>query len=121
VGLVEHFYQRKRPDAKVQGIVEHLNHMLNTRKGFGSWLKDYGIGDYTVHKARNKALEKLIEEIQETVRIYDPRVSIDSIEEVESGSSFRVKLEVRCSFLEFEKPVSIVIDSLQNKVSVEGF
>ena len=73
------------------------------------------------HKAREKALETLIAEIEDTVRIHEPRVSIDEIKEVASGNAFRVKLEVRCSFLDLEKPVHIIIDSIYNKVSVEGF
>lgn len=121
MGLLDHFYTGKRKRPHIQSIVDNLNHMLNTRKGFGSWLTDYGIGDYNAFKARKKSMETLIEEIKESIRKYEPRVQVDDIKEVESSNAFRVRLEVHCTFLDYEKPVYILIDSVYNRVTVEGF
>ena len=121
MSLFERFRIRPRPDAALRSIVDHLNNMLNTHKEFGSWLPDYGIGDFNAHRSRERAIERLIEEIKESVEQHEPRVKVEKIREVDSANAFRVKLEVHCAFLDFEKPVFILIDSVYNRVYVEGF
>lgn len=119
--LIERFQRRRSDDSRIQSIIDNLNNMLNTKKEFGSWLRDYGIGDFNAYKSHEKVVETIIAEIRQSIRRYEPRVQVELIREIEADSPFRLRLEVKCAFLEFEKPVYIVIDSIYNKVYVEGF
>jgi predicted component of type VI protein secretion system len=105
--------------AELQAVIANLNHILNTKKGFGSFLADFGLGDYNAHRARQKIVEAIIKEFEDNIRLYEPRVKLEKIREVDSDQPFRIRFEVRCLFLDAAKPLYIIIDSLRNEVAVE--
>jgi type VI secretion system lysozyme-like protein len=117
--LFDRFFLDKRKDADLRSVVDNLNHMLNSRKTFGTYLRDYGIGDFNEYKARQKIIDTVIAEIKESIRRYEPRVVLDSIREVESDSPFKIRLEMRCVVHTADRPIYILIDSVNNKVSLE--
>ncbi len=100
-------------------VIANLNNILNTKKGFGSYVREFGIGDYNAHRARPKIVESIIREFTENIRLFEPRVKLDKIREVESDTPFRIRFEVKCLFLDAAKPLYIIIDSLRNDVMVE--
>jgi predicted component of type VI protein secretion system len=118
--LLRRFYKRKEAAGDLAAIIDNLNHTLNTKKGFGSWLKEYGIGDYNEFRARNKVVETVIREIKENIALFEPRVRLEDIQEVKSDSALRLKFQVKCVFLEHAKPLYIILDSVYNKVIVES-
>ena len=105
--------------AKLAPIIDNLNYILNTKKGFGSFISDLGIGDYNAYRAREKIIETIIHEIKENIAKYEPRVRLEQIKEVESDTPFRLRFEMKCMFIDGQKPVFVVIDSLYNRVTVE--
>jgi type VI secretion system lysozyme-like protein len=119
--LLKRFYKRKRAaDSDLAAIVDNLNHVLNTKKGFGSWLKDFGIGDYNEYRARQKVVETIVREIKENIERYEPRVRLEDISEVKSDSALRLRFQVKCALLNHTKPLYIILDSVYNKVIVES-
>lgn len=112
-------FRHRKEGGELQAIVDNLNHVLNTRKSFGSFLPTFGIGDYNAYKSRHKIVETIIEEIKENIRLYEPRVKLEHIAEVDSDSPFRLRFQVKCVFLDGAKPIYIVLDSLYNRVFVE--
>jgi predicted component of type VI protein secretion system len=118
--LLKKFYRDKRKATELTSVIANLNHMLNTKKGFGSWLPKYGIGDYNEFRAREKIVATLIQEIQENVSTYEPRVKINNIAEVPSDSPFRLRFQMKAVFLEDTKPIFIIVDSLRSSVTIEG-
>jgi predicted component of type VI protein secretion system len=117
--LLDKFKKRKQKSDELQAIIDNLNRVLNTKKGFGSYLKELGVGDWNQWKAREAIVETIIEEIKQNVALFEPRVRLDDIAEVKADSPFRMRFEVRCVFVNGAKPVFIILDSLANKVFVE--
>ena len=111
--------RRRREDAELYAVIENLNHILNTFKGFGSFVKELGIGDYNVYKSKKKIIETIIAEIKQNVALYEPRVRLEQIEQVDSDSPFRLRFQVKCVFNEGARPIYIVLDSFQKRVFVE--
>lgn len=118
--LLRKFFHDKRKVDEIHSVIANLNHLLNTRKGFGFWVEKYGLGDYTEYRARNKIVQTLMREIKENVEEFEPRVRIETIEEVDADSPFRLRFQVNGTFLDDERPIYIVVDSLRNNVVVEG-
>jgi type VI secretion system protein len=118
--LLKKFYRDKRNATELHSVVANLNHILNTKKGFGSFLDKFGIGDYNEFRARDKIVATLLQEIQENVALYEPRVKIEKIAEIPSDSPFRLRFQLRAVFLDDTKPLYIILDSLKNAVTVEG-
>jgi type VI secretion system protein len=113
------FRRRLGRTGTIEAVVENLNNILNTKKGYGSFVREMGIGDWNEYRSRDKIIGTIIEEIKENVRLFEPRVSLNEIEEVDSGSPFRIRFEVQCVFNEGARPIFIVLDSQQDRVSVE--
>lgn len=118
--IMDRFRRRSGRVEDVQDIVENLNRVLNTKKGFGYWLPDFGIGDYNVYRGREHIVRTLVAEIRTNVERYEPRVRIDVVEEVESTSPFRIKFQVSGVFVGRDRPFFIVVDSIRHDVRVEG-
>ena len=107
-------------DDEIRSIVDNLNRILNTKKGFGHWLESYGIGDYNVHRGRTAIVQTLVEEIKENIELFEPRVRLHEVTEVEASSPFRLKFEGSGVFVGHEHPFYIVVDSIRHEVTVEG-
>lgn len=118
--LLRKFFHDKRKADDIHSVIANLNHLLNTRKGFGFWVERYGLGDYNEYRSRAKIVQTLIKEIKENIQKFETRVRIDTIEEVGADSPFRLRFKVNGTFLEDQRPLFIVVDSLRNNVTIEG-
>jgi type VI secretion system protein len=119
--LLKRFYRKEHQAeaTEIASILANLNQLLNTKKGFGSWIPKYGIGDYNEFRARRKIIETLRAEIEENIATFEPRVKLDKIDAVGSTSPFRLKFQISGSFAESARPIYIVVDSVRNNVHVE--
>jgi type VI secretion system protein len=117
--LLRKFQKRKTERTELDDILDNLNRILNTKKGFGSYVEQFGVGDWSAWKARQAIIDSIIAEIKENVKLYEARVRIDEIEEVKADSPFRIRFHVRCVYMDGSRPVYIILDSRSNKVYVE--
>lgn len=118
--MLRKFYRAAgRDPGELASIIANLNYVLNTKKGFGSWLPRFGIGDYNAYQARDKIVKTLMAEIEENVRLYEPRVALEKIDEVKADSPFRMRFEVQCKFTGTQRPIYIILDSVKNQIFVE--
>jgi len=60
-------------------IARNLGAVFNTRKGCGSVLSDFGIGDYERERNTQRAVEVLRDELLTAVRRYEPRMNEVSV------------------------------------------
>ncbi len=58
----------------VASIARNLCVVLNTRKGCGSVIESFGLGDYEAHPNTAEVVSALVEEIAALVRRYEPRL-----------------------------------------------
>lgn len=120
MGFVQKFSSRKSPDDPIQDIMKNLRCILNTKKDYGSMLPSLGIGDYNAHHSRSLIIDTIIKEIQENIRLYEPRVHLIEIKEVSSQASFRIRFELKCEIVDYSKPLFLIFDSVHDHVMVEG-
>jgi predicted component of type VI protein secretion system len=118
--LLRRFAREPKKMTELRAVIDNLNRLLNTKKGFGSWLTTFGIGDYNMYRARDKIVTTLLSEIQENVRLFEPRARIDKIAEVPTESPFRIKFQMSGFLLETQRPIFVVVDSLKSTVTVES-
>jgi type VI secretion system protein len=110
---------RKKP-TEISSVIANLNYILNTKKGFGFWREGYGLGDYNAYRARSKIVATLLDEIRQSIALFEPRVRLENIQEVPSESPFRLRFEMKGTFLDDARPVYIVVDALRSVVTIEG-
>ena len=118
--LLGKFQRDRKKTTELNSVIANLNFVLNTKKGFGFWREGYGIGDYNEYRARAKIVKTLLDEIRENIALYEPRVRLDDIAEVPSDSPFRLRFQMKGTFLNDARPVYIVVDALRSVVTIEG-
>jgi phage baseplate assembly protein W len=79
-------------DEVERDVERNLRHILSTRRGYGYFVRDYGISDINLTA---ELVEKLKDEIQETVTLYEPRVEVLSINEHHDDDGAHVVLKIR--------------------------
>lgn len=117
--LLSKFYRDRKKTTQIHSVIANLNYVLNTKKGFGFWRQGFGIGDYNEYKARTKIVQTLLAEIRENIALFEPRVRLDDISEVPSDSPFRLRFQMKGTFLDDARPVYIVVDALRSVVTIE--
>lgn len=60
-------------------VAENLGHVLNTRKGCGSVIRELGLGDYEAAPNTHAAVLVLTRELQAAVLRYEPRLQAPEV------------------------------------------
>ena len=120
MSLFQKFVTKKSTETLLFSIVRNLNQILNSKKGFSSYVKQFGIGDWNVYKSRHKIIETILDEIKENIELYEPRVKLLDIEEVDSEVASRLRFEMKCVILNKNKPIYVIFDSILNDIIVEN-
>lgn len=117
--LAQFYNGRKRPD-EIESILINLKNILNVKKEFGSFLKDLGIGDYHIYRSHKATVNRIIEEIKENISVYEPRVKLVKIREMQSNTSFRLRFEMECVIVDDAHPIYLIFDSVNHHFAVES-
>lgn len=118
--LLDRFRRSGDQGDELRSIVDNLNRILNTKKGFGHWHDGFGIGDYNEHRGRTAIVKTLVQEIKENIELFEPRVRLHQVNEVDATSPFRLRFQVDGVLVGHDKPFFIVVDSIRHEVTVEG-
>lgn len=62
-------------ESTVESVARNLGAVLNTRKGCGSVVADFGLGDYEAHTSTAEVVSALQQEIVTLVRRHEPRLA----------------------------------------------
>ncbi len=111
------FGDRANIDAKNQdllSIVENLNHVLNTKKGYGSFLKGYGIRDMNEHSSYDQLAVAIMEEVEYNIEHYEPRLLLEEISLEDNNDPFRISFKIQCSIKGTAKSLVMEFDSVYN-------
>lgn len=95
MGLLSHFRPSK-PVEPIQEIVEHLNDLLNTKREFGSYPKDYGLDSYIYLGSNEEILKKVIEDIHDCLKKYEKRVTDVEVLYVSKEELFIRSFLIKC-------------------------
>lgn len=68
------------PESESDRIIRNLNRVFNSRKGYGSVVEGFGLGDYEDASNTPKLLGTLMDEIVAAVRRYEPGLEAPSVE-----------------------------------------
>lgn len=103
-----------RSDQDLQGIIENLNNVLNTKKGYGSFLEGYGIRDMNEYSSRDHLALAIIDEVTYNIEQYEPRLQLVSISLEDNDDPFRIAFKIECRVKETEQSLFMEFDSVYN-------
>lgn len=107
-------------DDHIQDIIDNLHHVLNTTRGYGYFLADFGISDYKYLTTREDIEKAIMVEVAENIESFEPRIVLHKIEAIQDGKLFRLSFRIDCEALNTRRTLTLFLDpALQNyRVSV---
>ncbi|MEM9458698.1 MAG: GPW/gp25 family protein [Myxococcota bacterium] len=108
--------------APTQAVVDNLIHVFNTRKGCGSVIEPFGLGDYEAAVNTHDAVNVLLAELPALVERYEPRLQDPKVvlEGRYGYSKIRFGLRGRVQDLACDFVVDIDTTTRQVDVWLEG-
>lgn len=93
----------------MESIHQHLQTMLNTRRGASETVPDYGTSDFSDFFRGYESVETLKEEIRRSVERYEPRLSdVQVVFEPRDDDPYRVHFEIVANIVTEEGEVPTV-------------
>ena len=92
--LYKHFVHGPKT-SELDDIVRNVNFVLNTKRGYGYFLENFGLSDIGF-RTTEEMVTLMSREIEENLRLYEPRVEVGAIDEVyEEGKRPRLVVNLR--------------------------
>jgi len=119
MGLLNKLATNKKnaEDNQIRSIIDNLNNILNTTRGYGFFLQDFGISDYKYLCTREDMEKAIINEITENITLFEPRIVLQQVVSIKddklSRLSFRIDCVVRNTGLSLRLPLQPMQDRYQ--------
>jgi type VI secretion system lysozyme-like protein len=101
-------------DRYLKDIIENLNYMLNTKRGFGSFLPDFGIRDMSECSSRDHLAAVIMEEVKYNIEHYEPRLQLVKISTEKTNDPFRISFKIECRMKDTQKALFMEFNSVYN-------
>jgi type VI secretion system lysozyme-like protein len=109
-----------RKDRDLQNIIENLNYILNTKKGYGSFLKEFGIRDMNEYSSRDHLAVAIMGEVKYNIEQYEPRLQLIKISIEESNDPFRISFKIECRVKDTKKALFMEFNSVYNDFHIKN-
>ncbi|MEE2789296.1 MAG: type VI secretion system baseplate subunit TssE [Myxococcota bacterium] len=106
--------------AEVESVLWNLNHVLNTKRYYGSMVAEYGIDDLSHCTSRDALTKALIERITTCIELYEPRIELLEITPQPATASNRVALVLDCTLAGKNQAFDICFETSMSKIQVEA-
>jgi type VI secretion system lysozyme-like protein len=118
MGLFRKIINNDSDEDIYKDIIDNLNNILNSKRSFSCYLKDYGVNDFSHFSAREDIIEAVMKEVAESIDQYEPRVKVITMEEMNDTGPFRMSFKMNCVVHNSNKSLKMVFDSLWNNFSI---
>jgi len=91
-------------------IIANLNNVLTTKRGVGSFLRNFGLTEIG-HKTQAEMINTLMREIKENILLYEPRVELIEVDENFDDDTGRTVLSVHLRVRSDNQALHFAMDS----------
>jgi predicted component of type VI protein secretion system len=113
--LSKHFLGARVDD--LEDIQRNLGFVLSSKRACGYFLTSFGLSEMTF-RTPEEAVVRLSAEIEENIRLYEPRVALVKISEVYDDDG-RVKLIIRLRLRSKDETLRLVVDAKSGTFTFE--
>ncbi len=110
----------EKDEQALQNIIDNLNHLLNTKKGFGCFVEEFGIRDMNEYSSREHLAAAIMEEVRSNIENFEPRLEFGSISLEESQDNFRISFRIECRLRESKKALLMEFNPVYNDFKVRN-
>ena len=107
-------------DVDLQNIVANLNRILNTKRGYGSILTDFGISDLNECTSRDVLVLRIMEEVKRNIELYEPRMQLVNIAVKDNNDAFRISFDINCILKDTRKALVMEFNSVYSNINIKN-
>ena len=107
-------------DLDLQKVVANLNRVLNTKRGYGSILTDFGISDLNECTSRDVLILRIMEEVKRNIELYEPRLQLINIAVKDNKDVFRISFDINCILKDTRKALVMEFNSVYNNFNIKN-
>ena len=110
--------KRNVEDDQIKSIIDNLNNILNTTRGYGFFLPNFGISDYKYLCTREDIEKAIINEMTENISLFEPRVALDQIVSIKDDKLFRLSFRIDCVVRNTGHALKLSLDSIHDRYQI---
>ncbi|MEN6318105.1 MAG: type VI secretion system baseplate subunit TssE [Syntrophaceae bacterium] len=107
-------------DKDLQDIIENLNNVLNAKKGFSSFLPNFGIRDMSECSSRDHLSAAIMEEVKYNIEHYEPRLELVKISTEKTDAPFRISFKIECRLKDTKRALIMEFNSVYNDFNIRN-
>lgn len=96
MSFLNKFRQEKEKKGIRESLLEHLNDLLNTKRGFGSYPTDLGLDSYVYLGSDRKIILQIMADIKHCFEKYERRIREVEVSSVPNESRFFLSFIIKC-------------------------
>jgi type VI secretion system lysozyme-like protein len=97
---------------ELTSIIENLNNVLNTKLGYGSFLKDFGISDLNQYTSRDDIAQAVMAEVRKNLELYEPRLQLNNVTLEDDDNPLKLSFKIECTILNNSRSLKMMFDSV---------
>jgi type VI secretion system protein len=105
---------------EIRSIIDNLNNVLNSKRGYGFFLQDFGISDYHHLSSRDNIAETIIREVSENIKRFEPRVELIEVVDVKDDRLFRLSFRINCVVRNNSHSLKLFLDPLLDRYQIDS-
>jgi predicted component of type VI protein secretion system len=79
LSFLNRFMEAAPVDDTLRSVIRNLLYLLNSRPGYGSQLREFGLGDYLAQQGKRATQWTVLREIQDGIAAYEPRLQVQEL------------------------------------------
>ena len=108
----------KTNDNDILSIIDNLNNVLNTKRGYGYFLPNYGISDYNHLSSRDDIVKAVIREVSENIECFEPRIELVKVVQIKDDTLLHLSFRIDCIVRESTRSLKLLLDPIQDRYQV---
>lgn len=113
-------YKTKPNTHDIKDIIDNLNIILNTKRGYGFFLQDFGLSDHHHLRSKEDIAKVMVCEIKENIARFEPRIELLSIEAIEDEQKLHLSFLIDFIVQKSQYSLRLQTDTTRNHYHIES-
>ena len=96
MNLLSHFRPTEKRGTPTEDIFEAICDLLNTKKTFGSYQRDFGLDTYVYLGSNKEITKQIIHDIKACIEKFERRITILDLQSTSSDNPFFLNFALHC-------------------------
>ena len=102
----------------IKSIVANINNILNCTRDYGSFLDNFGVSDYRYLSTQEDIAKAIIEEVDQNIALFEPRVVVNEITFIEEDKDLRLSFIINAVLRINGQPLKLFLAPVADRLQV---